>query len=318
MSCSIILCTYNGASKLEATLKAITELRTGFDWELLLIDNNSTDSTADFARSYLANSKIDYSVLDCNTPGKMKAFWLGIRAAKYDFILDCDDDNHLFLDFLQVGISYLKENPRVGALGGHGILKAKQVPDWFETYAKSYAIGSQGKSGEVMQPFSHLYGAGCFYRKSILLDLESKGFYSLLSCRKGTELSSGGDVELCYAIQLSGFDLVYLNTLKFHHAISQDRLSFEYYLKLKAGIASSFPILDSYRITEFLNVIAFNNHLIFKEWIALKGLLKSTLLGNSSMNSKIEKVVTVTKFKYFFKNYTLALEGFKRNQKIFK
>ena len=303
---------------MEATLKAITELRTEFEWELLLIDNNSTDSTGDFARSYLANSKIEFSVLDCNIPGKMNAFWLGIRAAKYDFILDCDDDNHLFSDFLHVGITYLKKNPRVGALGGHGIIKANQVPDWFETYAKSYALGPQGKSGEVLQPFFHLYGAGCFYRKSILIDLESKGFYSLLSCRKGTELSSGGDVELCYAIQLSGFDLVYLNDLKFHHSISQDRLNIEYYLKLKAGIASSFPVLDSYRITEFDSVKAFKNYLIFKEWIALKGVLQSALLRNSSMKSKIERVVTITKFKYFFRNYSLALDGFRRNQKIFK
>tara|TARA_R110002020_G_scaffold335371_3_gene550536 strand:+ start:1961 stop:2872 length:912 start_codon:yes stop_codon:yes gene_type:complete len=303
---------------LEATLKAIIQLQTEFDWELLLIDNNSTDSTGDIARSCLANSEIDYSVLECKTPGKMNAFWLGIRESKYDFILDCDDDNHLFPDYLQVGVNYLIENSKVGALGGHGIVKAHQVPDWFESYAKSYALGPQGKSGEVMPTFSHLYGAGCFYRKSILIDLAANGFYSLLTCRNGTELSSGGDVELCFAIQLSGFDLVYLNTLKFHHAISQDRLSFEYYLKLKAGIASSFPILDSYRISEFLNVISFINHLMSTEWIALKGLMKSTLFGNSSKRSKIDKVVTITKFKCFFKNFTLALKGFKRNQKIFR
>lgn len=317
MSCSIILCTYNGVSKLEPTLQAITKLQTEFAWELLLIDNNSTDSTGDFVRSYLANSEIKYSVLDCNSPGKMNAFWLGIREAKYDFILDCDDDNHLFSDFLQLGIRYLKENPNVGALGGHGVLKVKQVPDWFETYAKSYAIGPQGESGEVMQPFSHLYGAGCFYRKSILIDLESKGFYSLLSCRKGTDLSSGGDVELCYAIQLSGFHLVYLNSLKFHHAISQDRLSLEYYLNLKAGIASSFPVLSSYRIDTYVSVTDFKKSLIKEEWIAFKGVIKSRLLGRKSMKSQIEKVITITKFKNFFKNYTLTIEGFKRNKKIF-
>lgn len=317
MNCSIILCTYNGASKLEATLKAIIQLQTEFDWELLLIDNNSTDSTADFARTFLANVEFDYSVLECKTPGKMNAFWMGIKEAKYEFILDCDDDNHIFPDYLQVGVKYLIEKPKVGALGGHGIVKAHQVPDWFETYAKSYALGPQGKSGEVMSPFSHLYGAGCFYRKSILIDLVEKGFYSLLTCRKGNELSSGGDVELCYAIQLSGFDLVYLQDLKFYHEISKDRLSFEYYLKLKAGIASSFPILDSYRVKSFSSVSDFKKYLVKEQWIATKGVIKTRLLGGGSKKSKLQKAVTITKFKHFFKNYILAIKGFKRNRRIF-
>lgn len=288
-----------------------------FEWELIVVNNNSTDTTGDFTRSFLANSQMDYSILDCKKPGKMNAFWMGLKASKYDFILDCDDDNHLFPDFLQVGISYLNQNCRVGALGGQGILKAKHIPAWFETYKKSYAIGPQGKSGEVMPFFSHLYGAGCFYRKSILIDLEAKGFYSLLSCRKGDELSSGGDVELCYAIQLSGFDLVYLETLGFYHALPENRLSFEYYLKLKAGIASSFPILVSYHIKSFSNVSAFKWYLFYLEWIAIKGLIKSRLFGNRTTKSQIEKVVTTTKFFSFFRNYSLTIEGVKRNKKIF-
>jgi glycosyltransferase involved in cell wall biosynthesis len=43
---SIIICTYNGKQKLEETLLAILKLEATFSWELLIVDNASTDDTA--------------------------------------------------------------------------------------------------------------------------------------------------------------------------------------------------------------------------------------------------------------------------------
>lgn len=317
MSCSIILCTYNGASKLKATLQAITELQTKFKWELIVVDNNSTDTTGDFARSFLANSKIDYSVLDCKTPGKMNAFWRGLRVAKYEFILDCDDDNEIFPKYIENGVSYLEKKPNVGALGGIGLLKKGSWPAWFQKYSKSYALGPQGLSGKPLAAFNYLYGAGCFYRKSILDNLKERGFNSLLSCRKGNELSSGGDVELCHVIQLSGFELIYLESLRFYHNIAADRINFDYYLRLKSGIASSFPLLETYRFEEFDSDIKFRMHLLKLFWIVIKGLVKTTFIGQKSDQQQIDYVVVRSKYRAFLQNYKDALKGYKRNLGLF-
>lgn len=317
MSCTIILCTYNGEKKLQSTLNGIFRQKTSYPWELIVIDNNSSDNTFSHAESLLQNSGINYRLERFSKPGKMYAFWFGVALAKYDFILDCDDDNELFPDYLELGISTILSNARIGALGGCGIYSGRKVPEWFDTFSKSYALGPQGKHLEPLSKCAHLYGAGCFYRKSILMNLKDKGFESLLSCRKGEELSSGGDVEFCHAIQLEGFDLMYSELLKFYHHIEEKRIDFNYYLTLKKGISSSFPILASYRLERYSKLSDFKKHLFFSFFIVLKGIIKTTLLPRNTYQRKVDYTVVRAKFWAFIKNYQTTIEGYKRNQKIF-
>lgn len=318
MSCSIILCTYNGAKKLHTTLNAIIHQDSNYPWELIVIDNNSADNTYAEAKAILKDSKIDFRVEKFSRPGKMYAFWFGIGLAKYDFILDCDDDNELFKNYIDTGISILQSNPKIGALGGCGTLPRQELPEWFGQYSKSYALGPQGYHLKPLPKFGHLYGAGCFYKKSILQDLKKRGFESLLSCRKGDELSSGGDVEFCHVIQLEGFDLMYSDQLKFYHNIDKQRISFEYYLKLKKGISSSFPILYSYRFKEFPKLFDFKKNLFSSFITVLKGVLKTYWLPINSHQRQVDFVVVRAKFWAFLRNYQAALEGYKRNKKIFE
>lgn len=317
MSCSIIICTYNGEIKLRNTLNAIINQETTFSWELIIIDNNSSDNTFSFSESILENSGIEYRVERFSKPGKMYAFWYGIELAKYDFVLDCDDDNELFPDFLEEGLKILNAKPKLGALGSLGILPAQKVPDWFDQFSKSYALGPQGNHLEPLPKFAHLYGAGCFYRKSILNDLKNKGFESLLSCRKGEELTSGGDVEFCHAIQLLGYDLMYSESLKFYHHIGRERVRFEYYLRLKKGISSSFPILASYNLDAYPAFNDFIKHLINSFFLLVKGIIKTAFLPQNNYQRKVDYVVVRAKFFAFLKNYQVAVNGYKRNQKIF-
>ncbi|WP_268035813.1 glycosyltransferase [Algoriphagus sp. PAP.12] len=317
MSCSIILCTYNGAKKLHTTLDAIIHQDSNYPWELIVIDNNSSDNTYAEAKAILKDSGIDFRIEKFSKPGKMYAFWFGIGLAKYDIILDCDDDNELFKDYLDIGLSILQSNLKLGALGGCGILPEQNLPIWFPKFAKSYALGPQGINLEPLPKFAHLYGAGCFYRRPILNNLKNRGFESLLSCRKGEELSSGGDVEFCHAIQLEGFDLMYSESLKFYHHIDKHRIDFEYYLRLKRGISNSFPILSAYRLDEFQNRSDFRKHLFYSFFIILKGIIKTSLISKNSFQSEVDYVVVRTKFWAFIRNYREAMNGYNRNQKIF-
>lgn len=318
MSCSIIICTYNGKEKLRTTLQSIIGQETDFLWELIVVDNNSADGTYEFVNDSLKNSGIDFRVERFLKPGKMYAFWFALSLAKYDLVLDCDDDNELGPSYLESGIRTLTRFPKVGALGGNGILPKQEVPEWFLQFYKSYALGPQGKHLVPLPNFSHLYGAGCFYRKSILLQLKDQGFYPLLSCRKGDELLSGGDVEFCHAIQLAGYDLMYSEKLSFFHHIEEKRLSFEYYLELKKGISSSFPILSCYRLDLYSTQADFLKYLVRSFFLVLKGIIKTSFNVSSSYQQEVDFVVVRAKMKALLKNYKLAFQGYKRNKKIFE
>lgn len=318
---SIILCTYNGSEKLADTLNHIITQNCSFSWELLLIDNASTDNTFEFASAYLSNSTIDYRVLNCKIPGKMNAFWLGINESKYEYLLDCDDDNHLKSDYLQIGLEILYKNKVIGALGGRGIPKTKiDLPDWFNTFGKSYAIGKQlDTSGELIQ-HPYLYGAGCFYKRAPLIAIQSKGFSSILTCRIGSSLASGGDTELCIVLRLLGYQIWFEESLIFEHEIHNSKLNWQFYLKLKRGISSSFPLLNSYEINKFKTINTFKISLFKSFFLVIKGVIKSYIIFSfkNDRNTQIARTITITKFKSFFSNYRLTIESYKKNKLIFK
>lgn len=49
---SIICCSYNGRERLQITLEAIKNLECNGNWELIFIDNASTDGTLEFAKEF--------------------------------------------------------------------------------------------------------------------------------------------------------------------------------------------------------------------------------------------------------------------------
>ena len=69
---------------------------------------------------------------------------------------------------------------------------------------------------------------------------------ALLTGRKGNQLVSGDDVEWCFMIQLMGYEIWYNEQLRFEHVMPENRLSWDYYLKLKRGISAGSALLFPY------------------------------------------------------------------------
>ncbi len=319
---SIVICTFNGQQRLKKTLDHATNQLTTFPYEILVVNNNSTDDTGLWVESYIAesDSKMPVRLLKEERQGLSFARKKGIEAANFPFILFCDDDNWLNSDFIQIGADILSANSNIGVLGSFGIPKIDGTkPDWFDQFSHSYAVGSLGKSSGIQPKGSYHYGAACFFRKEALVRLNSIGFESLLTDRKGQNLSSGGDVELCYAIQLLGYELHYDERLRFFHFIEKHRLEWEYYVKLKKGISASFPLLESYSFKCFQNKSEFRNHLWNKFFIVLKGIVKSgisSVVSQSSQN-ELNWINTTSKFTAFVTNYKKTTSAFVRNRQIF-
>ena len=69
-----------------------------------------------------------------------------------------------------------------------------------------------------------------------------------LKDRKGAQLSSGGDVELCYKARLKGYKIGYDAGLKLKHFIPQNRVTLSYIKKLYAAKAQSAVVLGCYKM----------------------------------------------------------------------
>lgn len=302
---SILICTYNGSTKLSKTLDYIKNLKSDQSWELIVVDNNSTDNTFDFVGQELNESDLDFSRYQCNTPGKMNAFWLGVRNAKYAFVLDCDDDNWLFPDYLQKAFEILEANEAIGALGGKGIPhNQNDFPAWFERYQLTYAVGPQGRQNGNLGENGELYGAGTFFRKEILERWSALGFTNFLSCRKGTELTSGGDTELCEVVKLFGYEVWYEESLQFFHDMDDRKLTEEYLIKLKKGIASSYPILCAYKFENYNSFPLLHSDLKVMNYQHIKGFVLSSLIYfiKRDLKNKVLLITYSQLIRSYFKN----------------
>lgn len=100
MRFSIVLPTYNGAEDLPGTLDSLAALSTSADWELLVVDNNSTDTTreiiADAARTFPAPLRYVFEA----EQGRSAALNAGLRLARGEIIATTDDDIRVDPDWL--------------------------------------------------------------------------------------------------------------------------------------------------------------------------------------------------------------------------
>lgn len=248
---SIIICCFNSENRILDVLVNLDQINNlGFDIEIIVVDNASTDFTYNLAKDFFKTSKIIGSVIKESTQGLAFARKSGVLHAVFDIILFCDDDNFFEKDYIQNGLILFKQNLRLGVLGGFGVpISDNSFPYWFSTFSNSYAVGSLGKFDGIQPKGSIHYGACLFFRKDALTKYYNRNILSPLTGRKGKILSSGEDSELCLGIQLEGYSLGYDSSLRFKHKIEENRLSEIYCIKLKKGILSNYPILTSY---EFL------------------------------------------------------------------
>ena len=95
VSVSVIVCTYNRCGTLAATLESAAALRipAGVSWELLVVDNNSTDGTREVVLGFAGRLPVRY--LYEPRQGKTLALNRALAEAQGDLLLFTDDDVQL-------------------------------------------------------------------------------------------------------------------------------------------------------------------------------------------------------------------------------
>ena len=78
---SVVIATYNRASELRETLRSLGHLEATGGWELLVVDNNSTDDTALVVEEYARSATHPVRYLHETMQGRSAALNAGIRAA---------------------------------------------------------------------------------------------------------------------------------------------------------------------------------------------------------------------------------------------
>lgn len=233
-SFSIIICCYNAAKRLPITLEHLSKLDTsGVACELIIVDNNSNDNTYETVSKCWEEfgNPFDLVHLKQPLPGKTNAWHLGVINAKGNFIVMCDDDNLLPMDYLQKipNVFRQKENIAMVGVKSVGIFDEK-LPDWFSSISGSWAVGSQyNKSGNVTNEHNKLWGAGATFTRESLMKLDSYGYKQKFNGLKKEGMAE--DHELFILLRLIGFEMYYCDEIEIKHVMPKGRITWQNYLE---------------------------------------------------------------------------------------
>ena len=100
MQFSIIIPTYNRADELRDTIRSVANVKVDGDWELMVVDNKSTDHTRTVVEEAIGSFPAPLRYLFEGEQGRYAALNTAIRAASGKVILTTDDDARVEPDWV--------------------------------------------------------------------------------------------------------------------------------------------------------------------------------------------------------------------------
>ena len=117
---TVLTPTYNRASLLINLYQSLTKQDFG-DFEWVIVDDGSTDTTTDIVDKFIKEQKIVITYIQQLNGGKHKALNRGVKEAKGELILIVDSDDSLPQNSLSIIQRYyldIKDNPLIGGICG--------------------------------------------------------------------------------------------------------------------------------------------------------------------------------------------------------
>ena len=118
LDATVLICTYNRAADLARTLEGLSQLRTGVTWEVVVVDNNSSDDTPAVVRSAAARFPVPLRYLFEGRQGKSHALNTGINRSAARVIAFTDDDVDVPEGWLDEGVRPLLQRNDIDYTGG--------------------------------------------------------------------------------------------------------------------------------------------------------------------------------------------------------
>jgi len=231
MKITVILCTYNRCGSLAKVLNslAVLTLPESVEWEVLVVDNNSSDQTRNVAENFSSRHPGRFCYLFEPQPGKSHALNAGIRKAQGDVLAFLDDDVTVEPTWLHNLTAVLRNGEWAGT-GGRIVAEwSRPVPRWLSLGSRSaMAPLVQFDLGDVAcELFEPPFGTNMAFRKSMFE--KYGGFRTDLGPRPGSEIRSE-DSEFGGRLLAAGERLRYEPSAVVYHPVQDNRIEKKYLL----------------------------------------------------------------------------------------
>jgi glycosyltransferase involved in cell wall biosynthesis len=117
LDASIIIPVKNGARYISECLESCFLQKTDYNFEIILVDDHSSDDTLHRAEQFKSSLKIPFKILRSRGNGISDALNTGIAESSAQFIIRIDADDRMKQDRVQSQVSYAQINPNLVLLG---------------------------------------------------------------------------------------------------------------------------------------------------------------------------------------------------------
>ncbi len=235
---SVVVCSYNREKYIADAIETLVNQTLSADlYEVLIIDNNSKDRTAQIALEWIEKHKDTHQIFYFKETNQGLCFARnrGIQEARGQFICYMDDDGIADPNFLEVQYNFLKENPDAIGLGGKIIPRyIHGKPAWIDGILEGL-VSKVDHGNNNFQYSGRKYPVGCnmTYRKDVL---EEIGLFDTSIGQVGDNLVRGDETELFERIKQLNKPVYYLGNSRVEHVIEQDRLTRTHIKKMSEGV----------------------------------------------------------------------------------
>jgi glycosyltransferase involved in cell wall biosynthesis len=226
---SVCICTYNRAQSLARMLDTLAA-QIDVDWEnieVIVVDNNCTDDTANVVASAAARLPIRHIVEQVQ--GLANARNRALAVSRGRWIIFTDDDVLLEQDWLRSYNEAFDAFPEASFAGGRIVPLWKEGrPGWFKGQQLDlmngvlvwYDIGTEVRAMIPSDP--EPFGANFAMRRALV---ERIGVFKASLGMHGKTLGRGEETEFFIRAKAAGAKGIYVGSALCHHPVEADRLS---------------------------------------------------------------------------------------------
>ena len=238
---TVAIPTFNGAQRLPLVLDRLKQQQ-GVDrlkWEVIVMDNNSTDDPFKVVQSYQSNFPVPLLYYFEQKQGAAFARKQIIEQAKSNLVGFLDDDNLPEPRWVIEAWTFANTHPRAGAFGSqiHGDYEVSPPPN-FKRIASFLAIMECGKFPFVYDPKTKMLppSAGLVVRRDAWFAHVPKKQFLRGITKSPRSILSCEDLEVVLSIQKGGWEIWYNPDMVIYHKIPASRLTREKLLITIQGI----------------------------------------------------------------------------------
>ena len=265
---TVLICTFNRANLLGETLESLSALNvsTAIKWDVLIVDNRSTDHTPAVVRAFQSSYPVPLRYLYEPQQGKSYALNTGLNATRSRFVLFTDDDVRVSPDWLEAAIAPMVADGAVDYTGGpvFPIWEAPSPP-WLRSDRGdlwgAIAILDYGASSFVFEEQERIpIGANMAVRRRLL---DAVGGFDPELGRRGTSLLGQEQAEFFCRARLAGARGRYVPEMSVHHHVPAQRLTRSYFRRWwfwkgisRARLHRAHPLSDGGAASEEIKRVA--------------------------------------------------------------